>query len=175
MYPKFQSKVKPDKPYQKAVLGGTFDRLHEAHILLLRTANFIAEEIYIGIVGKMLGKNLFLNKQYREIIQPYSIRKNAIKEYLKKIKANYIIEELKNPWGPAPNDREADVIVVSNETKTSANYINKMRRENGLNLLDIFIIPWIWTPDNTLISSTRLRIKEIERKKVSGLKEEEDD
>ena len=63
------------KPYVRAVLGGTFDRFHEAHKSLLFTAASIATEVFAGVVTEELGEELFPKKELWEIIQSYETNK----------------------------------------------------------------------------------------------------
>jgi len=147
------------RPYQRAVLGGTFDRLHDAHRSLLRTAGLLASEVFVGVVSEELGKELFPKKQYHDLIQPYQIRANQVRQYLKKFCNQPEVEPLTDPWGPAPTDPVADLIVVSFETEGNAERINHMRRDNQLPELDIAVIPWIYV-DGKKISSTKLRQEE---------------
>ncbi len=148
------------KPFKKAVLGGTFDRLHSAHKKLLETAACLAQNVFIGIVGDALGKKLFPKKKHNELIQPFNVRKENVESFMKKFRCNVEIGELKDPWGPAPYDENADLIVVSEETKPAAEKINEMRKENNLPPLHIYVIEWIIDRDGKPISSTKLREKE---------------
>jgi pantetheine-phosphate adenylyltransferase len=149
------------KPYRKCVMGGTFDRLHEAHEQLLLAAVNVAEEIFIGIVGDTFGKKLFAKKELGEHIQLFNQRKANIEKFMNKHTQNYVIGELTDPWGPAPSDSEADVIVVSQETKEGAEKINEMRENNGLKLLDIIVVPVVYTNEGQVLSSTYLRKQEF--------------
>lgn len=148
------------KPYRRCVMGGTFDRLHRAHESLLYTAAMMAEEVFVGVVSEELGKKLFKNKDHADMIQSYDTRAAAVIKYTSKFCDKLQVEALYDPWGPAPMDIRADVIVVSFETRESAHKINKMRRENGLDILDVIIIPWSYDEDGELISSSRLRATE---------------
>lgn len=139
------------------MMGGTFDRLHLAHQSLLKTAATIAEEVFVGVVGDELGKKLFAKKAYKELIQAFDVRLTNVINYISQFTTNYQVESLKDPWGPAPSDPRADVIVVSFETEKSAHQINSMREDLGLPPpLDIVMIPWVYV-DGLPISSTRLR------------------
>jgi cytidyltransferase-like protein len=71
-----------NKPFTRAVLGGTFDRLHDAHRSLLYTAASIANEVFAGVVSEELGKELFAGKELREMIQPYETRAKNVEAYL---------------------------------------------------------------------------------------------
>ncbi len=146
--------------YRKAMMGGTFDRLHDAHRSLLRTAANIADEVFVGIVGDELGKTLFAKKDNNHLIQSYKERATGVSDFLSQFDVRFEVGELLDPWGPAPHDPNAEVIVVSYETEPSAHRINAMREEADLNILDIVVIPWIYV-DGEPISSTRLRSQEI--------------
>ncbi|RMG31181.1 MAG: pantetheine-phosphate adenylyltransferase [Methanobacteriota archaeon] len=149
-----------EKPFSKCVMGGTFDRLHAAHRLLLKTAAHLAREVFVGVVGEELGRRLFAKKRHGDKIQPYRVRKAKVEEYLSQFKARAIVDELKDPWGPAPYDEKADLIVVSEETYPAAEKINQMRKENGLKPLFIYTIQWVTDERGNKISSTMLREKE---------------
>lgn len=154
------------KKYRKAVLGGSFDRLHEAHKLLLTTAIEIAEEVFAGIVGNELGKKLFAKKAYADIILPFEQRAAELRRFMQQHSSNFVIGELTDPWGPAPHDPDADVIVVSRETVSAAHKINQMRTDKSLPPLDIVIIPWVFNSAGEKLSSTLLRSKEATKKKA---------
>lgn len=47
------------KHYKKACLGGTFDRIHGGHKLLLTHAVSISEELVIGVVKSMYNANMY--------------------------------------------------------------------------------------------------------------------
>ena len=151
-----------EKPYTRAVMGGTFDRFHDGHRELLKTAAHMAKEMFVGIVSEELGKELFAKKQWGDKIEPYEVRENYVKEFLADFDVIADVDPLFDPWGPAPNDPRADVIIVSEETRSSADIINKMREEKGLKILDIITIPWLRDEGGELISSTELRKKEFE-------------
>ncbi len=150
-----------EKPYTRAVLGGTFDRLHDAHRLLLHTAAFAAKEVFAGIVSEELGKKLFKDKQFNNFIQGYEIRAKNVREYLSQYCDQVDVDPLYDNWGPAPNDPRADVIVVSQETRKSAHKINQMREENGLSPLDVIVIPWLKDEYGNLLSSSLIRENEF--------------
>ena len=150
------------KPYRRCVMGGTFDRLHKAHESLLHTAAMMAEEVFVGVVSEELGEKLFKNKDHAKMIESYDIRADAVKKFTSKYCDKLEVDALYDPWGPAPHDERADVIVVSHETRVSAHKINDMRKENGLGPLDVVVIPWLYH-DNELVSSTSLRKRDYEQ------------
>ena len=148
------------KPYRRCVMGGTFDRLHKAHESLLYTAAMMAEEVFVGVVSEELGEKLFKNKDHAKMIESYDIRADAVKKFTSKYCDKLEVDALYDPWGPAPTDERADLIVVSFETRKSAHKINDMRRDNGLETLDVVIIPWSYDENGELISSSRIRASE---------------
>ena len=102
-----------DKPYQRAVMGGTFDRLHDAHRSLLYTAAYVAGEVFVGVVSETLGEKMFKRKKYWELIEPYEMREQSVKNYLSRYCEQIEVAPLDDMWGPAPHDERADVIVRS--------------------------------------------------------------
>lgn len=155
--------VSDNAPYQRAVMGGTFDRLHQAHESLLRTAAHMAQEVFVGIISEEYGQEIFPKKELGDLIQPYKVRYSEVKNFISQYCDQVDIDPLYDPYGPAPTDPRADLIVVSYETVDNAYKINQLRRENDLEELDIVIIPWIKV-DGEKISSTLLRKQEVGRK-----------
>lgn len=141
------------------MLGGTFDRLHAAHRLLIKTACTLANNVFIGVVGDQLGTKLFAKKQHATMIQPFKERQKTVLEYTAQFATVTTVGELTDPWGPAPKDPLADIIAVSPETVPAAHRINEMRSSQNLPILDIIVIPWVWQ-NGELISSSRLRTAE---------------
>lgn len=150
-----------EKPFKKCVMGGTFDRLHAAHRKLLRTAAHLAQEVFVGVVGDDLGNRLFAKKKHGDKIEPFKVRKARVEEFMSHFNSKTVVDELKDPWGPAPFDPEADLIVVSEETYPAAERINSMREKNGLNPLFIYTIGWVTDENGNRISSTLLREREF--------------
>jgi len=149
------------------MMGGTFDRLHEAHKELLRTAAHMADEMFVGVVGDELGEKFFPKKELGDMIEPYTIRTEAVQNYVGGLDVEAEVSELTDSWGPAPHDPEADLIVVSQETIDNAKRINQMRGKQGLVPLDIVVIPWIFD-EGELLSSTLLRKREAKRTDKEG-------
>lgn len=150
--------------YTRAVLGGTFDRLHEGHKYLLKEATDISKTVFIGVISDKAGKELFINKKFNHLIQPLSIRIKNLTDFMQTISNSFEISPIHDRWGPAPEDKIADVIVVTKETIPNAEKINQMRIKNNLPQLDIHVITWIKN-NNEVISSTKLR--ELDFKKLN--------
>ena len=54
------------------------------------------------------------------------------------------------------------LVIVSGETKSTADIINKIRSKEGRNELQIVVVPMIKAFDGKYISSSRIRKKEID-------------
>ena len=72
------------------------------------------------------------------------------------------IVPLENDWGPSVVDEDFEAIIVSDETKSTAQKINKIRSAEGKSELEIVIVPMIKAQDGHRISSSRIRNKEID-------------
>jgi pantetheine-phosphate adenylyltransferase len=145
--------------YMRVCLGGTFDPLHKGHKALIKKACELAGvdgSIFIGITsGKLIEK--------KGVVSSFDQRKQMILDFLavEKIMINIIIKTISDRYGPSITD-DFDAIVVSSETSSTAQEINKIRIKNGKKPLKIVQIPFILADDNKPISSTRIKKKEID-------------
>lgn len=150
-------------------LGGTFDHLHKGHKLLLKTALEIAGKkgsVYIGIAnGPLLAE--------KNQILPFYQRKEQIEQFIKHqpVHPEIFIRAIRTKYGPTLKT-EFDAIVISPETKKTAERINMEREKRGLKSMKIVEIPFVLADDGKPISSTRIRRNEIDtlghlRKKTS--------
>jgi len=144
----------------KVCIGGTFDTLHKGHEILINKAFQTAGKkgsVFIGITKGEIPKTKGDIKSFKE-------RKKTIEQYL--LRKGYIniatIKPIKDKYGPSIRD-EFDAIVISPETKYTAEEINKKRRQNGKKPLKIVQIPFVLANDGTPISSSRIRRKEIDK------------
>jgi len=143
----------------KVCIGGTFNILHEGHKQLINKAIETAGkhgEIFIGITSGELIKS-------KINIKPFEERKKTLEKFLsqKKIQNTVEIKPIKDIYGPTL-DEDFDAIVISPETKPTAEEINMKRKERGKKPLKIVMIPFVLSDDGTPISSSRIRKKEID-------------
>jgi len=143
----------------RVCVGGTFDTLHKGHELLIDRAFQTAGKqgsVFIGITTGEIPKTKGNIKSFEE-------RKKIIKQYL--LKKGYInratIKPIKDKYGPSIRD-EFDAIVISPETKYTAEEINDKRRQSMKKPLKIVQIPFVLANDGAPISSSRIRKKEID-------------
>ncbi|XP_029568103.1 bifunctional coenzyme A synthase isoform X1 [Salmo trutta] len=117
--------------YSEVVVGGTFDRLHGAHKTLLNISCLLANKRFlIGVCDQELLKK----KVLKELIEPYALRVQRLREFLQDVKPSlqYEIVPLSDPFGPSVIDAQLQCIVVSEETRRGGEAVNKKRLENGL-------------------------------------------
>ncbi|KAK0426268.1 hypothetical protein QR680_009614 [Steinernema hermaphroditum] len=149
------------KAYDAVVLGGTFDQLHNGHKVLLSSAVRKANKyVTCGITdGVMIQK-----KKLFELIQPYELRAKAVKEFIRDVGVDVECraEAITDPFGPSIVDPDLQCIVVSEETRSGGEAVNRKREERGLSTLDIEVITLVEGKDEVLeesklSSSTRRR------------------
>ena len=127
--------VTPKGPldFAAGAVGGTFDRLHAGHRLLLATtALVVTTKIYVGIAGDALLKG----KQFAELLQPFDARARGVREYLVRVAPRLELEfsQLLDPKAPpkAATLAEISTLVVSHETVAGARKIEAMRAAHGI-------------------------------------------
>jgi pantetheine-phosphate adenylyltransferase len=149
------------KRYKKVAVGGTFDQLHLGHHALLKKAFELGDLVIIGITTDEMVKAL--HKPHE--VAPYSERRIELEEFLRSqnwfTRAKFF--PLNDPYGPTLEMPDLNAIVVSKETEHTAREINKLRQINGLSSLDIIVIDTVLAEDSIPISTTRIRLKEIDR------------
>ena len=143
------------KKYRKVAVGGTFDKFHEGHRLLIEKAFQIADNVLIGVTSDEFGG-------VKGEIEPCNIRMSNLNQLLEE-HSNYTISRLDDPYGVTIDDESVDDIVVSPETEPTAFKINQIRREKGMKPLDIITISMVLADDGKPISSTRIRRGEIDQ------------
>lgn len=144
------------KRYTSVAVGGTFDRLHCGHRLLLTYAALYAEkQLRVGVAdGCLLDK-----KEMRELVEPLSTRLENVVRFVKQIRSDLKLDvvPIEDVYGGTDVIAEIDLIVVSEETAKSVSRINEARALNNLSPLEHVVIPNIMHEDGTLVSSTELR------------------
>jgi pantetheine-phosphate adenylyltransferase len=147
--------------YNKVVFAGTFDRLHEGHKHIMRTAFRLGRHVAIGLTtDKMLN-----SKSNRENIQSYEERYSELERFLGlecDIKRASIFPiETKEGGGDTLED--LDALIVSDEIGVVQNSfdINQLRINNGLRRFHIVIIPMVRSLDGRPLSSSRIRAGEV--------------
>jgi len=95
----------------------------------------------------------------------YNERLEELKEFLEKlgVLGRAEIVPLHDPYGPTLSNTSLDAIVASEETEPCACEINKKRIAKGLPPLNVVVIRMVPAEKHVLISTTRIRRREIDR------------
>jgi phosphopantetheine adenylyltransferase len=147
--------------FRNVILGGSFDKLHKGHKLLLKHALKFSNRIKIGLVkDEMLKNKLFSSK-----IENFNLRKNKIIGFLKKIRKNVHIDivPLSDPYGPSIEDNTITDIIATEETLPRVIKINKIRSSKNLSKLKIHVVKLLLAEDGRIIRSSRIRTGEIDK------------
>ncbi|GAA6062665.1 hypothetical protein JCM10212_000565 [Sporobolomyces blumeae] len=125
--------------YEVVALGGTFDHLHAGHKILLTMASSLAtRKIIVGVSGDELLKT----KKYKEHLEPLEKRITSVQSFIELVRPTIQAEivPLHDVYGPTASDPDIQALVVSEETKTGGQAINKLRGERNLSILDTHVI-----------------------------------
>uniref|UniRef100_A0AAG5DFW1 Bifunctional coenzyme A synthase n=1 Tax=Anopheles atroparvus TaxID=41427 RepID=A0AAG5DFW1_ANOAO len=128
-----------DQSFRNVVLGGTFDRIHAGHKVLLTQAVLLAtERLVVGVTDGAMIKS----KKLCELILPAEQRIQQVKEFLEDVDSSlrYEVVPILDPFGPTATDANLDLIVVSTETARGGAKVNELRQQNGLNQLQVHTI-----------------------------------
>jgi pantetheine-phosphate adenylyltransferase len=142
-------------------LGGTFDVLHKGHWFLLEEAFNVGDRVIIGLTTDRFAESL--HKPH--VIDCYEKRLNDLNKFLidKELDDRAMIVSLDDPYGPTIESDEIEGIIVSEETESGAEEINKQRVKKGKRPLLIVVLKMILAEDGKPISSTRVRRQEVDR------------
>ena len=141
-------------------MGGTFDILHKGHKALLTRASEIGSLVLIGLTTD---ERAIKGRKDVEI-NAYKIRKKNLETLLSSMKlpSTFQIVPLNDDWGPSVVEESFTAIIVSEETKKTAEKINKIRNLDGKKELEIVLVPFVKAYDGQKISSSRIRNNEID-------------
>ncbi len=138
--------------FECCLVGGTFDRFHAGHKLLLSVAISRCKSVEIYVVNDILAS------KKSNLIQSYEDRTEKILDWLSQKSHHGVkIFKLDDPFGPAPVHKTADAIVATPETTGNCDEINRMRKSSGLAELSILEVPHMIDYSGGIISSTRIR------------------
>lgn len=160
-------KLKPDSfKYQQFVVsavGGTFDHLHDGHKILLLMAAFVTRKhLIVGVTGPGMLKN----KKFAEAMEPIEARVKAVSRYLQETlpgSVTYSVYQIDDVCGPTGYVRDIDALVISEETKSGADFVNDYRKKQGFSELAVVTIDLLEAPGVPKVSSTDMREQELKR------------
>ncbi|MCW3996649.1 MAG: phosphopantetheine adenylyltransferase [Candidatus Bathyarchaeota archaeon] len=149
------------KELRKVAVGGTFDELHRGHKTLIEKAFEVGEKVVIGLTSDEFVK--IMGKPHKTA--SYEERLRELKSYLKQsgVLQRAEIVPLQDAYGITIKNGGIEGLVVSKETRKTAQTINELRQKTGLKPLKIFIVDMVPAENKTPISTTRIRKGEIDR------------
>lgn len=149
------------KRFKKVAVGGTFDELHRGHKTLLTEAFAIGERVVIGLSSDDLVSKL--GKPH--LTASFEERKQWLNDWLTEsglaLRAEII--PLFDAVGSTIKDSDIQALIVSQETRPTAQKINDRRLSAGLPTLEIVSINMVPSQNCGPISTTRIRRGEMDR------------
>ena len=143
------------KHYKKVAVGGTFDRLHDGHKALLAKAFSVGEAVLIGVTTKEMVRKKKLSSQ----IEPYAVRRKNVLTYLseQRLKERSSIVPLQDSYGTSLTDSSVQAVVIG--PRVSREVVKKIQEKK-----DIVRCRTVYATDQSHLSSTRIRLGEIDRR-----------
>ncbi|AUV81997.1 phosphopantetheine adenylyltransferase [Salinigranum rubrum] len=142
-------------------LGGTFDPVHDGHRALFERA-FEIGDVTVGLTSDDLAPK---TRNVDRHVRSFEERKRDLEAELAPLAERYdrefTVRRLDEPTGIA-TEPGFDALVVSPETEAGAEAVNEIRRERGLDPLEVSVVDHVPADDGERISSTRIVRGEID-------------
>ncbi len=147
-----------DPPLLCCLIGGTFDRFHVGHEVLLSTALRHAQKIEIWVTTDEMIRSK------SPLIEDWEKRTQSLEYWLENNAPDrYSINILEDEFGPSLHRQDCDSIVCTKETQSMCERINSEREMDGLEKLEIIVVPHVEDALGGIVSSTRIRSGVIDR------------
>jgi len=150
-----------------AIVGGTFDPLHDGHKVLFKKAFEISDVVLIGLTSDEMARSV----RSRNITE-YRVRKRRLSQYLQRTypEKSFKIEEMNEVFNlPIVRDIKDGYLIVSEEKFKVGKAINLRRKKSGEKPFEIVYVPYVIAADGLPISASRISDGEIdERGKIRG-------
>jgi len=138
--------------FNRCLVGGTFDRLHDGHLDLLSAGLGAAAHLEVHITSGRMASSKGPH------VQPFDDRLEAVHRALQNLQPKgWSLHTLDDEMGPAPQHPTADALVVSPETRSGGERINEERAEQGRTPLALIEVPHRRCEDGGILSSSRIR------------------
>ncbi len=142
--------------YKLVALGGTFGPLHKGHEAFLTYAFSLSENVLIGLTSDTYIKKYKNGQQ----VPLFTERKKALEQFLKSnnLLNRAIIVSIDTIEGPiADNTYPVEALIVSENTQSGAEIINKKRAQQKLSSLPVIAMPLIKGESDLPLASTHMR------------------
>lgn len=157
----------PTPKYKKVVLGGTFDRLHNGHKVLLSKAALLASE---SITCGVTHNDMIIKKTLFELIEPVDVRMEAVRAFVADVSdtVTCLPEPIDDPFGPSITVADLEAIIVSRETVKGGAAVNTKRQERSMTTLDTEVIDLL-EADDPVLSEVKISSSSRRRELLGGL------
>ncbi len=167
--------------YKSVAIGGTFDRLHKGHRYFIKQAFNFGDRVLIGLTSDTFVQEKFKTESDKDTsgvagiqrlprgggikVQIYSERKKGLEGFLGRegLLERAKIIKIDDVYGKAAESDELEAIAVTCDSLPGAQFINMKRNEKGLQELQVIKIKLVNAEDQRKISSTRIRLGQIDR------------
>eukprot|EP00435_Cladocopium_sp_Y103_P059208 s449_g21.t1 len=143
---------------EHVAVGGTFDRLHQGHKVLLSCAAAIATK---GLVVGISGEPLLRDKAAARYLQSWGERARAVAAFLALQRPDLTLrlEELWDAFGPSLWP-QLGALVVSAETEAGGHAVNEHRRALQRRPVQLLVVPLVQSNQGEKLSSSALRLED---------------
>jgi pantetheine-phosphate adenylyltransferase len=142
-------------------LGGTFDPVHDGHRALFERA-FEIGDVTVGLTSDDLApKTRNVDRHVRSFAERKRDLEAELRSFSEQYDREFTVRRLDEPTGIA-TEPGFDALVVSPETESGAEAVNEIRRERGLDPLEVSVVDHVPADDGERISSTRIVRGEID-------------
>ncbi len=147
-----------DRPFEHVCLGGTFSPFHRGHRALVGRALAIGDNVFVGVTSGELAQ-----RGRERTVPPAKERIADVRSMVEEAgrAASVDIAPIEDAFGRALEPR-FEAIVVSPETRGTAETINQARREEGLDPLSIETVPFVLGLDGRPVTGTRVAAGEVD-------------
>lgn len=150
--------IKKNKVFLNSIIGGTYDRLHPGHKILLSESILLTKnKLLVGVSdGELLSR-----KKLPELIENFDKRCENLKKFLFIVNPDLhvVTERITDPYGPSITEPDYQCLIVSQETSSGGMKVNEKRVQNNLNELDIHIVDLINDETSISVDNTGDEIK----------------
>lgn len=140
----------------KAALGGTFNVLHRGHRALLDLAFEVGDEVLVGITSDAMAS------RSKGHVRPLEERKADLERYLHTKPGKWSVLVIDRPDEHLDVRTDLGALIVSPETRRTAESINRVRAARGLEPVRLVEVPHVLADDFLPIAARRVLAGEID-------------